>query len=139
MFYLKIINFLGFLHKSSTKFGRLLYSVYYIYLDTGALAGNTSSEVFIHPAVFLVVPTVLCLLLLILTVLFVYKRLKSSQKKRREKRKIRHDLGDNLSAQPLTDDCSIEVILPFRVVFFVGWPSPMHRIPRVKQILCFFS
>ena len=63
----------------------------------------------IHPAAFLAVPAVLCILLITLIVYFFWRKMKTSQKKRREKERIRNYLGDNLSAQPLTEDSSIEV------------------------------
>ncbi|XP_067938178.1 activin receptor type-1-like [Watersipora subatra] len=77
--------------------------------DITIIQSQTEGVSYIHPAVFLVVPSVLCILLLLLTILFIYKRFTSSQEKRKEKKRVRNDLGDNLSAQPLTDDCSIEL------------------------------
>jgi len=71
----------------------------------------TSSIPYIHPAVFLVLPALLCLLLILLILLIIYKRMKSKQKRRKEKERIRNYLVDDLSAQPLTADCSIEVVI----------------------------
>lgn len=50
------------------------------------------------------VPAALIVLLLLLIGILVYKRNRTSKKKQKEKERLKNYLGDNLSAQPLTDD-----------------------------------